>query len=127
MYEGIDCLFEDTESEDALLRNVAEFNEKFFDAKSWSEPKCKAILTDEELQRYESILPGTNLSTRRRKLIKLLRENPSLRSTNPDVLYQRASFFLWKYGQKSEQVRRRKKCPIKSTVEKIMTQEQQEE
>ena len=123
MYEGIDCLFEDTEIEDTLLRNVIECNEKFLDARSWSEPKCKALLTDEELKRYEKILPGTDLSTRRRKIIKLLRENPSLRSTNPDVLFQRASFFIWKYGEKSQQVRRRKKCPLKKTVEKVLSKD----
>ena len=64
----------DNEAEECLLRNVDEFNEKFRDAKTWSEPKCKAMLTDEEMQRYIDLIPGSNLGSRRRAVINLVKD-----------------------------------------------------
>ena len=127
MYEGIDCLFEDTELEDAFLRNVIECNEKFLDMRTWSEQKCREILTDEELQRYENVLPGTKLSTRRAKVISLLKANPCLRSTDPNVLYQRVSLYMWQYGEKTKKVRKPRKCPILKSVKKVLEQDGQEQ
>ena len=122
MSEGFSCLVLDDESEDALLRNVEEFNAKFEDARQWSETKCKNMLNDEEMQRYIDLVPGTNLGTRRRKVIALVKANPCLRSINPDVLYQRVSFFLWKYGEKSQKVHRKRKTPMLKTIVKLQTQ-----
>ena len=113
----------DNEAEECLLRNVDEFNEKFRDAKTWSEPKCKAMLTDEEMQRYIDLIPGSNLGSRRRAVINLVKANPCLRSMNPDVLYQRVSFFLGRYGEKSEKIHRKRKTPILKTFAKIQAQE----
>ena len=119
----LECLFQDNEAEDSLLRNIEDFNTMFNDAKQWSEKTCRSILTDEELERYESCLPGTKLSTRRAKVIQLLKANPCLRSIDPNVLYQRVSFFLWKYGEKSEKTRRRRKTPILRSVQTILAQD----
>ena len=117
----------DNEAEECLLRNVDEFNEKFRDAKTWSEPKCKAMLTDEEMQRYIDLIPGSNLGSRRRAVINLVKANPCLRSMNPDVLYQRVSFFLWKYGDKSQKIRRKRKAPILRTLQKLQSQPNDDE
>ena len=119
----LDCLFEDSEGEDCLLRNIEGFNRKYQDTKSWSEHKCRAMLTDEELQRYESIMPNTNNKNKRSTIIAILRANPCLRSSNPDILYQRISFYLWNYGEKTQRIHKQKKSPILNNVAKIMNQE----
>ena len=119
----LDCLFEDSESEDCLLRNIEDFNKKYKDMKSWSEGKCRLMLTDEELQRYESIMPNANNKNKRSTIIGILKVNPCLRSLNPDILYQRISFYLWKYGEKTQRIHKQKKSPILTNVAKIMNQE----
>ena len=115
----LNCLFDDTEAEDCLLRNIPDFNSKFNDAKGWSERNCRSILTDEELQRYEDILPEMKPGTKRATIIAILKANPSLRSTNPDIIFQRISFYLWQYSEKTDKIRRRKKDPILTSFKKI--------
>ena len=122
MYEDLSFIVADNEAEDCLLRNIEQFNEMFNDARSWSEPKCQAMLTDEELQRYIDLIPGSNLGTRRRKVIALVKANPCLRTVNPDILYQRVSFFIWNYGDKTKKVHRKRKAPILKTLQKLQNQ-----
>ena len=119
----LNCLFADTEAEDCLLRNLEEFNRMFNDTKSWSADKCRVMLNDHELERYESIMPDLKTKNKRSTIIAILRANPSLRSNNPDLLFQRISFYLWKYGEKTQRLHKPKKSPILNNVTKIIQQE----
>ena len=127
MTDYLSFIFKDDEAEDAILRNIDDFNAIYYDAKQWSELKCSQMLTDEELKRYEGLVPGSNLGSRRRAVINLIKSNPCLRTMNPDVLYQRVTFFMWRYGEKSQKVHRRRKSPILKTFQKLEQQQNKAE
>lgn len=88
----------DCEAEECLFRDTMNMNRIAQDIQNFTFTECEKILTDRELEKYIKLIPGPDYSTRKHMIIKWLRENPCMRTLDPQVLYQR--FFLYKkaYG-----------------------------
>ena len=109
-------VIKDDELEHTLQRNPELFQHYLQDNKNYSDRKAVAIFTDEEVAKYESIFPDTKLSSRRRKIMAFLQVHPELRSTNPQVIYQRITLYFKNYGSASLGLEPKRDTPIQDSI-----------
>ena len=106
--------------EDALLKAPDLFNKYIEDVRVASENKMRAMLTDEELKKYENLYPGLKNSTRKRKILSFLKLNPAFATTKPEILWQRINFYQMNYGNASNSVHPVPEKPMHEVIEKTI-------
>ena len=112
-------VIKDDELEHTLLRNTELFQHYLQDNKNYSDRKAVGMFTDEEVAKYESIFPDSKLSSRRRKIMAFLQVHPELRSTNPQIVYQRIALYHNNYGPASQSVEAKRTTPIQDTISQL--------
>ena len=114
-------LFKDDYLEDLILREPQLMNQYAEDLKSFNMKKCcKEVLTEDYIQRFQYLwTDGSAYHVRKMRIKKLLRDNPCLRTMDPDLLFQRVNYFWAEYGPNAEQVDPRRGRPMKRTVRKL--------
>ena len=119
--DGPLTLFKDDYLEDLIQRDPKLMNEYIADVKAFNLKKVsKEILTEDYIQRFDYLMsPGSSFHARKMRIKKLLRDNPCLRSVDPNLLFQRISYFWAEYGPNAEQVDPRHGRPIKRNVRKL--------
>ena len=113
-------IFKDDFIEDALLKAPELFNKFIEDNRVASEKKMSAMLTDEELKKYESLYPGLKNSTRKRKILSFLKLNPAFATVHPEILWQRINFYQMNYGNASNSVSPVPERPMHDVIEKTV-------
>ena len=114
-------LFKDDYLEDLIQRDPQLMNHYIADIKSFNLRKCtEEVLTEDYLKRFDYLWnDGPPYQARKRRIKKLLKDNPCLRTVDPDLLFQRVNYFWAEYGPNAEQVEPRHGHPIKRTVRKL--------
>ena len=88
----------DCEVELQLYKNLTGMNKLVKEAKDTTMPMVENMLTDKELDKYIKLIPGPDHSTRKRMIIKWLKENPAMTTIDPNLLYQRFFFYKRNFG-----------------------------
>ena len=113
-------IVKDDAVEDVLLRNTQLMDEFFINAKAFNFKKFeRETLTDDYLKRFDDYLPNLKHSSRKRMIRKLLKEHPSLRTVDPELLYQRFGLFYKAYGKKAEKVDPRPENPLTTVAQAL--------
>ena len=112
-------IVKDDPLEDLLLKEPELFNEYIKDSKSvnMTALTSKAVLTDNYLDRFLAVWPKTTHKQRRARCIKFLKQNPGMRTMDPEVLWQRIFYYHVDYGEKSRRHIPRNFKPIENTVQ----------
>lgn len=105
----------DDQLENALQMNPELFNQYADEVKSFNMTKFKKLLNDAELKKYEKFWPKTRPSIRRTKVMSFLRMNPGFATMDPQLLYQRISFYQMNYGNTARQLYPDK--PLQNTLQ----------
>ena len=79
---------------------------------------AEEVLTDDELDRYIQHIPGPDHSSRRRMLIKWLKQCPQFKSRNPNEIYEHYQLWLKEYGKISRTVHPPKFKPMRETIKR---------
>ena len=118
--DGPLTLFKDDYLEDLIQRDPQLMNQYIADIKSFNLRKCtEEVLTEDYLKRFDYLMSGSSFHVRKMRIKKLLKDNPCLRSVDPDLLFQRINYFWAEYGPNAEQVEPRHGRPMKRTVRKL--------
>ena len=113
-------LVKDDYLEDLIQREPQLMNQYLEDFKSFNLRKCsEEVLTEDYLKRFDYLMSGSSFHVRKMRIKKLLKDNPCLRSVDPDLLFQRINYFWAEYGPNAEQVEPRHGRPMKRTVRKL--------
>ena len=119
--EGPLKLVKDDYLEDLIQRDPQLLNQYLEDFKAFNLTTCtRDVLTEDYLKRFDYLWnDGSSYHARKRRIKKLLKDNPCLRSVDPNLLFQRVNYFWNEYGPSAEKVDPRHGHPIKRTVRKL--------
>ena len=108
----------DNELEDLIQRCTNEMDEFILDCSKVSERSLKPILKKSFTDKLKEIWPNElTHSCRKQRVLKLLREHPSLGSLKPEILLQRIVYFERQYGNAASVVHSNDpKFPIQNTL-----------
>ena len=108
----------DNEIEDLIQRMPKEMDEFLLDCSKVSERSLKPILKKNFTDKLKEIWPKElTHSSRKQRVLKLLREHPCLGSLKPEILLQRIVYFERQYGSAASVLHSNDpKCPIQNTL-----------
>ena len=115
-FRKMSYVIKDDELEHTLLRSPELFQQYIVDNRNCTDRKAKEMFTDEEVAKYESIFPDPKPGSRRRKILAFLQVHPELKSSHPEVVYQRITLYYKNYGSASLGLEPKRDTPIQDSI-----------